>query len=536
MPSVNMPSVKQVAPPLVLVVLAACSSAGLPPLGGGADLSVQATAVTETVASRLDDAEEHEGSFYNYSTVLELGEKSAGVPQLTGLRFAAVALPKGASVTSAKLTFVAATDQAGTASLTIRGERVSDAPGYPSSSGPLSRRPETAAAASWTPGAWAEGERYSTSDFSDVVQELIDQPGWASGNAVALTVTGTGQRKASAYDGDRADAAKLTVTYDVAPPPGAGCLAGAANTVTTTPTPSSTYRIREQGPRVGVDAAGELFSGSQSPLLYIRDNDPGLCVSGGRYDMRQGDDAQWHDPGYHDHFAVVVTNSPGLVLDNLAVHQAGDAFSFKSAEGSADNWSVRDSYVRHAGDDFIENDAKYNGLVDDVLVDWAYMGVSCRKDENPARSTPGTITIRNSLIALKKQVGTSGGVDRANPDHLFVFKLEQGGLPNCKLRLRNTVFYLQMNRPVFRSAQDPTAYVTECKDVTLVYTGSGSYTSEVDRLRALQDRFGSSCFKIEQGRAGAGTWHQKRSDWFARHAGNPQISAYRHVPEPQGAN
>lgn len=527
---------KRVVSSLVpLFIITACGDAGLPPRGDDASLNVQATAVTATIPSSPSDAEEHGGSFYNDSAVLELGEKSAGVPQLTGLRFAPVAVPRGATVTGAKISFVAVADQAAPTSLSVRGEKVADAPESESGSEPLSSRPGTTAVVSWTPGAWTGGAGYSTADLKNVVQELVNQPGWASGNAMAFVITGTGLRKAGAYDGGGGNAARLSVTYEVAPPPSPTCPGGAASTVTAAPTTNSTYRVWDRGPRAGVDAAGKLFTGSQGLLLSVKHNEPGLCISGGKFDMRQGDDEQWHNPGYHDHFAVVASDSPGLVLDSVAVHQAGDAFSFKSTDGSADNWTVRDSYVRHAGDDFVENDAKYNGLVDDVLVDWAYMGVSCRKDANPARSTPGTVTIRDSLIALKKQVGTYGGLKPENPSHLFLFKFEQDDLPNCKLRLRNTVFYLQMNHPVFKSAQDPTAYVTECRDVTLVYAGSGSYTAEAGRLAALRDKFGPSCFRLEQGAAGTRTWEQERRDWFARHAGSAQISAYRNLPEPRGA-
>ena len=41
----------------------------------------------------------------------------------------------------------------------------------------------------------------------------MDGPGWSSGNALALIVTGTGERVAEAYEGDQAGAPLLHVEY-----------------------------------------------------------------------------------------------------------------------------------------------------------------------------------------------------------------------------------------------------------------------------------------------------------------------------------
>ena len=61
---------------------------------------------------------------------------------------------------------------------------------------------------------------------------------------------------------------------------------------------------------------------------------------------------------------------------------------------------LRDSYIKHAGDDGIENDRNNSGRVSNVLIDSAFMGVSCRKEN---RTISGkSLTIENSLIALER--------------------------------------------------------------------------------------------------------------------------------------
>jgi hypothetical protein len=46
-----------------------------------------------------------------------------------------------------------------------------------------------------------------------VIQEIVSRPGWVSGNALALIVTGSGKRTAESFNGDAAGAALLHVEY-----------------------------------------------------------------------------------------------------------------------------------------------------------------------------------------------------------------------------------------------------------------------------------------------------------------------------------
>jgi hypothetical protein len=45
------------------------------------------------------------------------------------------------------------------------------------------------------------------------VSEIVTRPGWLSGNALVLIITGTGQRTAEAYNGVPAAAPLLHVEY-----------------------------------------------------------------------------------------------------------------------------------------------------------------------------------------------------------------------------------------------------------------------------------------------------------------------------------
>jgi PKD repeat protein len=53
-----------------------------------------------------------------------------------------------------------------------------------------------------------------------VIQQIVSRPGWASGNALAIVVTGSGRRTAWAYNGNAALAPLLHIEYGGTAPPG----------------------------------------------------------------------------------------------------------------------------------------------------------------------------------------------------------------------------------------------------------------------------------------------------------------------------
>ena len=156
------------------------------------------------VAASHDDAEETgAGSMLLASGDLALGED--GSPQSVGLRFTGVAIPPEHVVTAAWLQF--RTDETGSASaaLWIEGEAAASAAPFGRATGDISGRPRTAEAVPWSPPAWtsvgAAGPAQRTPDLAPVLQEIVDGPGWASGNALVLILTGSGRRVADSFDG-----------------------------------------------------------------------------------------------------------------------------------------------------------------------------------------------------------------------------------------------------------------------------------------------------------------------------------------------
>ena len=172
--------------------------------------------LTQRVGAASDDAEE-EGptgttpnrmwlSSSDIELVSDFGSPTAGVQKI-GLRFTGMNIPVGATITNAYLVFRAvAADSAMTnsdaTSLTLKGQLIGNAPTFTTTSGNISGRALTSASTAWTPTAWTSGSDYNSPDISSVVQEIVNQGTWASGNALAIIITGTGHRASQAYDTD----------------------------------------------------------------------------------------------------------------------------------------------------------------------------------------------------------------------------------------------------------------------------------------------------------------------------------------------
>src|SRR3972149_9910101 len=129
----------------------------------------------------------------------DTGGGYSGGTQKVGLRFTGMTIPAGATITDAYLPFRAvAADPPMTnpdaTNLTIQGQLIANSPTFTTTSGNISSRTLTTAAASWVPASWTTGTDYNSPSIVSVIQEIVNQGAWVSGNAIAIIITGTGHR------------------------------------------------------------------------------------------------------------------------------------------------------------------------------------------------------------------------------------------------------------------------------------------------------------------------------------------------------
>jgi hypothetical protein len=171
--------------------------------------------VVSQPAGVADTAEEFgDGTMYRHSSDLELVNDGTG-DQTVGIRFPALDVPAGATITSAYLELV--TDETGwePTSLVLSAHAVADASPFSSSSFDISSRPTTSASVAWSdlPPWTTVGEVHTSPDLAPVVQEIVDTAGWVSGNALGVIISGSGRRTAVGHDGNPTDTPTLIVTY-----------------------------------------------------------------------------------------------------------------------------------------------------------------------------------------------------------------------------------------------------------------------------------------------------------------------------------
>ena len=170
------------------------------------------------VRASADDAEERisTGAVGLTSGDLNLGVDGT-VAQTAGMRFTGVTLPPGATITAAWVQFQVDEVSTAAASLTVAGEAADNAGAFTTTARSISTRTRTTATVAWTPVSWpTAGARTAdqrTPDLTAVIQEIVSRSGWASGNALVLMVTGTGDAGGRVLRRRRARAPVLHIEY-----------------------------------------------------------------------------------------------------------------------------------------------------------------------------------------------------------------------------------------------------------------------------------------------------------------------------------
>ncbi len=524
-----------------LALLAACSSGleqPLPELGTLAST----TSLVVPLSSNADDAEENSRGLSKSGEALDFSQDD----QTVALRFANVKVPQGATIKSATISFTAISDDSAPVKLQVRAEASDNALPFGSS---VKDRAKTSAA-DWNPKPWRRGLATRTWDLNEVVQEVVSRGGWESGNALAFYVIGDGKAERSAYARDKSSSRTplLKITFEApsvtspgeAPTPSSpevpeissgSCLnRGSAPLMTLSSSYNKSVLIRNQSSGVRVNARNARFlnrAGLGNPSFLANYNAASFCLHGGFMDIGLSDTTDWNS--FHNAAGLIFYNTPNAVIENMTINQTSDGITFKN---NNPNWVFRNSYIRHAGDDGVENDRFNNGLVDDVLIDWAFTGLSCRKEQKSARDVNYNFRVQNTLIALKPQVGTYEAYQgRSNvPGHNELFKVTQNVAKGCRLILRDNVFLISG----YAGKIDPSEHAGVKYDVlnraacqghknTIVYTGTNRYY--LKELKAAAPE----CFDVT---TDVGVWKAARARWFDRH---PEFSKYRNA-EPSGAS
>jgi hypothetical protein len=186
---------------------------------------------TQRILTDDDDAEEldadksggSEGDMDLGSSDLEFnGDSDAFGSGYFGLRYTTVDIPPGSSITSAFIQFnVKEVGDNGALTVTFWGDDADSAAAFTTTPFNITDRTRTTASVDWVMDAWEnvsdEGAAQLSPDLKEIIQEIIDRPGWAENNDLVLIKlgwSGTGERTAESRDGEIAAAAEITIIHE----------------------------------------------------------------------------------------------------------------------------------------------------------------------------------------------------------------------------------------------------------------------------------------------------------------------------------
>ncbi|MBN8596026.1 MAG: PKD domain-containing protein [Anaerolineae bacterium] len=193
------------ATPTVVSTLAPTATATLP---AGIGLEVV------QVNSASDDVNQEEVRLIDGNPFIWAGRGNAA-STLTGLRFNAVDVPSGAIITDAYLELYSPADQWIQLDLIFTGDLSANS--QPFNISLPGSRPRTFASVGYSANVYNTTGWVSFSGLTGIVQEIVNQSGWTSGNSLALLIDGLGSDWARkfyvAYELNPLQAARLVIRY-----------------------------------------------------------------------------------------------------------------------------------------------------------------------------------------------------------------------------------------------------------------------------------------------------------------------------------
>ena len=135
--------------------------------------------------------------------------------QLIGLRFPNITVPYGATIDNAYIQYYSSSIDTGQTDLVIQGEDTDNALTFTTTNQNISDRLLTTTAIQWdNVEIWDKlDSTFLSPDISRVIQEITNRANWTSGNALAFIISGSGRRRAHAFDSNPLYAPTLHIEW-----------------------------------------------------------------------------------------------------------------------------------------------------------------------------------------------------------------------------------------------------------------------------------------------------------------------------------
>lgn len=178
------------------------------------------TTVNLQVSASADDAQEAGGGTPSLTDATIATDVTT---KWLGFRFQNVAIDQGATITAATATFHLPSSGLDEPDHPIYGEDADNAAAFTTGFHNITDRPRTTATVTWSNTNLGAPGSFSPPDLAAIIQEIVDRPGWANGNALVLLIRGSADSlrdlEVTAYDGTPANAAQLVIDFVEDPMP-----------------------------------------------------------------------------------------------------------------------------------------------------------------------------------------------------------------------------------------------------------------------------------------------------------------------------
>ena len=272
--------------------------------------------LTRQIASSDDDVNEDGANLESNSSTVWFGTGANAASSYTGLRFTNIAIPQGATITSAKLQVYLPSSAWNQLEFTYAAENAANSATFTSSNRPSQRTLTTQTVSHSSDVQWPATTWYDLDEISSVVQPVISRGDWASGNALSIILKGVGgaygRKFVVAYDGAATYAVRLAITYSTGGPT-------PTNTaVAPTSTPTTTRTNTPVGPTATATTAG---GGTQLSRQVVGSSDD-VNEDGSGFEADYG--TVWLGTG-----ADASASYTGLRFTNIAIPQGATIASAK---------------------------------------------------------------------------------------------------------------------------------------------------------------------------------------------------------------
>jgi len=138
------------------------------------------------------------------------------------VRYTGIPIPNGATIINAEIQYHVDVVHANVPlTVTFTGEDIDDSPTLNGANNNIGNRVSTTASVNWAVPHWAavsdEGPAQLTPDLSTIIQEIVDRPGWVSGNDIAIMIKSwpdnSGHREAELSNGEAANAPTISISW-----------------------------------------------------------------------------------------------------------------------------------------------------------------------------------------------------------------------------------------------------------------------------------------------------------------------------------